>query len=383
MHDSIGTTVEPQPAAPPDSSFRLRRAIPLLLVLCSAVLIGWLLERTARQFRWAPDTLGRHAILAADFESHPAVLMRWPDDADSDITAALIDIVRALNDRTKVVVATSSAANEQAVQAELRAAELPMAATRFVITATQHQWPRELPFRTVKTSDGAYALLVTPSFRTLYSASDPLTSWLSREMLQLPHDLELSNMACNGQGLCISTTKLLHRFGTTGTADVKQTVADFLGGNELVLLEPLEDESTGNIHRFMAFVTPDTVVVGAIERGTDARNAEILDRNAETLAGLKTSSGPLRVERIPMPARSSDAFRTYTDVIIVNRAILIPRYDNVDPQLEQRAISVYRRLLPGWKVVSVNAEPFLAHGSSLRNAVLPVMDVDERVADSL
>lgn len=72
---------------------------------------------------------------------------------------------------------------------------------------------------------------------------------------------------------------------------------------------------TGHVDMFAKFTAEDTVLVGRYDPAVDPQNADILDWNAERLAGLTLADGrPLRVVRIPMPTGSGDVYRSSSTV---------------------------------------------------------------------
>jgi agmatine/peptidylarginine deiminase len=58
-----------------------------------------------------------------------------------------------------------------------------------------------------------------------------------------------------------------------------------------------------------------------------------------------------------MPPRTEEGnWRSYCNVLIINGIILMPSYAGVDPALETEARETYTRLMPSWKVVSINSD---------------------------
>jgi hypothetical protein len=132
-----------------------------------------------------------------------------------------------------------------------------------------------------------------------------------------------------------------------------------------VFLEPLVGEQTGHVDMFATFVSSDVVVVGEYSPDADPLNAEILDRNAQRLAAVRTSRGPLRVLRIPMPPHTLDVWRTYTNVLFANGTLVVPTYPGIDPQGEAEALAIYKHLLPGWTVVGVDCNRLIEWGGAV------------------
>ena len=100
-----------------------------------------------------------------------------------------------------------------------------------------------------------------------------------------------------------------------------------------------------------------------------------IDEAAQTLSQVKVDDVPVTVERIQMPPRRDGKWRTYTNVIYANGVLLVPQYPDYSPELDAKALEVYRKVLPDWKVVGVNASTLIEKRGSLHclSHMLPVM----------
>ena len=90
------------------------------------------------------------------------------------------------------------------------------------------------------------------------------------------------------------------------------------------------------------------------------------NRNAQRLEGLPTPHGPLRVIRIPMPPHKDGNWRTYTNVVFANGALLVPVYRGVDRAGREKALELFARLLPGWQVIGIDCTTLIQGGGALR-----------------
>ncbi len=50
---------------------------------------------------------------------------------------------------------------------------------------------------------------------------------------------------------------------------------------------------------------------------------------------------------------------------MANGVLLMPSSSDVDPQLENRAVAVYKSLLPNWKIKRINCDSLVRHGGQL------------------
>jgi agmatine/peptidylarginine deiminase len=182
-----------------------------------------------------------------------------------------------------------------------------------------------------------------------------------------PMTFEGGNLLSNGCGLCVTTTRVaLQNFADEDAHDaMRDAFEQYFGAEETIFLEPLVGEATGHVDMFAAFTDPGTIVVGSYDPEVDPVNAEILDRNAARLAGVPLRGGFLHVVRIPMPPNKDGLWRTYTNIIFANSAVLVPIYDGVDYHLQNEALEGYRRLLPGWTLVPVDVSELIRSGGAL------------------
>jgi len=185
-----------------------------------------------------------------------------------------------------------------------------------------------------------------------------LAEWLGLPALRTPLVIEGGNLLGNGCGLVLTTHTFVERNLENGLDRpfVSRELERLLGAAHVVFLEPLLGEPNGHIDMFAAFTAADVVVVGQFDPAVDPVNAAVLDRNAARLAQLRLADGrPMRVERIPMPPHTEECWPTYTNAIFANGVVIMPIYPATDPTGGFEAMDLYNRLLPGWRVVTVDA----------------------------
>ncbi len=112
--------------------------------------------------------------------------------------------------------------------------------------------------------------------------------------------------------------------------------------------------------------------MGSYDESIDPINADVLDRNAARLADIQVGKGKLTVIRIPMPTNEDGLWRSSTNVGFANAAVLVPIYPDVDRTSGKEALAVYRRLLPTYKVIGIDASTMARHQGGLRCVTLYV-----------
>ena len=154
------------------------------------------------------------------------------------------------------------------------------------------------------------------------------------------------------------------------------------GARQIVALEHLSGEGTGHIDMYACFTSPDTILVGEYDEFVDPDNAAALDRNAARLAEVPIGSGKLKVIRVPMPTNQDGVWRSFTNVIFANGTLLVPAYPDVDLSGGERALAIYCRLLPGWRVFGVDVSTMARHQGGLRCVTLYVPETGERESNT-
>jgi agmatine/peptidylarginine deiminase len=321
-------------------------------------------------------------LLAWPYQGAPSVAGEAAEAARQR-ERVLCNVVRAIWRSVGVVILVEDArAQEQAASSLLRA-DVPSGAVRFIEVpfALETEWIRDYSPMSVRANDGSYVLIDgsgLPDYSYLRAQRDAVSlslGWLlGLRTLRASTGIENGNLLSNGQGLCIATRGLLEQNAARGfdQDQVTRAVKRFYGASEVVFLEKLQGELTGHVDMFAAFTSPDTVVVGEYTASSDPVNARILNRNAKRLEAVKASFGPLKVFRIPMPSRpeGESYWPTYTSVVFANDTLLVPVYPGLDPASERVALTLYRRLLPGWKVVRIDAAPLARDDGGLHCATL-------------
>jgi agmatine/peptidylarginine deiminase len=173
----------------------------------------------------------------------------------------------------------------------------------------------------------------------------------------------------NGRGLCLLSTRVVNRNAHYLEMESDQAMGNFaaiLGFEQLLLLPPLQGESTGHVDMFCTLLAPDLAVVGRYDADDDPANAAHLEGIVERLEGFPTLHGPMKVERIPMPPKDDGVWRTYTNIVLANEVVLVPIYPDHSPELDQEALAIYRRLLPDRRVVGIDASGLIRMNGALR-----------------
>ena len=214
------------------------------------------------------------------------------------------------------------------------------------------------------------------SFDFLYEGTRPRDEKMPKEWADLtgeryhavPWTMQGGNLLFNGKGLALTTQRIFDdnhvRFknaipGTDPEVERRQMVINEFRKecnlSQIVVLEPLRSEATKHVDMFCAFVAEDHVLVSQLDRRGDPVNAALLDRNAARLEKVKLKDGrKLRVTRLPTPPREGKYWSTFTNVIFANDLVLLPAFSTDQNAYVERAVSVYKAVMPDHKVVVID-----------------------------
>lgn len=189
------------------------------------------------------------------------------------------------------------------------------------------------------------------------------------------------NLLTNGQGLCVTTTRVQGENPGRTQAEIADSIAECYGAEVVAILEPLDGETTGHVDMFATFTDERTVVVGSYEHVTDPHNAAILDRNAAMLASIRIAGQKLRVVRLPMPTRREGRWPTFTNVVYANGRLLVPIYESTTQSQLQNVTNIYAKLLPGWEIRHIRVDDLICSGGALHCVVsnLGTLTISNRI----
>ena len=279
------------------------------------------------------------------------------------------DIAKAINGKVPLFGIVSDESQANAGNDLIKRLGLPPESMRFIINKADSIWIRDYaPF--ILRYDEDNLLMVDAKYRTRdqFQArkKDDFMGVKFAKMFDLPVRsiplvLEGGNFISNGDGLLLTSAKTLqaNKEGKAAYSD-PQLVSmfnDYLGVDGVFAVAPLQGEPNGHIDMFMTMVAKNIAVIGEIPPSEDPTNSARLNETARFVSTIPTSAGPIQVKRIPMPPKSGEDWRSYTNVIFANGILLMPSFSDVDPSIEQRAVQVYQSVLPpGWIVKKINCD---------------------------
>lgn len=328
-----------------------------------------------------PDRVFPRLVPPADFDPPGAVLIGAAELSPVH-PETFVAVVAALHDETEVVAILSSEQDVEVARAQLRDAGLPHDAIHYLIAPLDSAWIRDYGplFAYGEASvplfvDAQYSNVDADQERT---HDDDLPALLGRlagiPTIHVPLRFEGGNCLSNGDGLLVTSTSVIRR--NLGRGYDVQTISRIfsrqLGYRQWTYVQPLEGEVTGHADMFITFATPNRVIVAACDPQVDAENAVRLDDAARLLAQSQTSRGPMEVYRIPLPILGDGEWRSYNNVIMAGKMVLVPLFSDVDPEVQAEAFATYRRLLPERRIVGIPCDSLVPARGLLHCIALPV-----------
>ena len=184
----------------------------------------------------------------------------------------------------------------------------------------------------------------------------------------IPLMMEGGNMLSNGDGLILTSGKTIAVNEQQGNFEPQQIMSmfnDYMGAHSVYSFAPLVDEPNGHIDMFVTLLDKNIAVVAQVSPAVDPESSRHLDETADMLASLNTTVGPMKVTRIPLPPKWGTDWRSYTNVIIANKLLLMPSFSDVDPALESKAESISFRPSSDWDVRRINCDKLVLHHGQL------------------
>ena len=316
--------------------------------------------------------------MPADFERQGAILL-GVNELLPHHPRVLTDLVAALVDHVPLVAVVTGEEQRRDLLATLCDWGLPAHKVRCVRSGATGLWVRDYGPAFLKRG-GRVCVLDAEYWYPGRADDDRFPSdfagLLGVESRPVPVVVEGGNILSNGAGLALCSTTVLVRNKQRYTqAQVLTELSRHYGFRNVACVRPLIGAPTGHADMFATFTSANTLLVGRYDPAEDPANAAQLDQVEKFVRGLDCGAGPLNVERIPMPPHRDGVWRTYTNALYANDVVAVPVYAGVDPQIEREALDLYRRLLPGRRIVTVECTSLARTGGALRCVSLNVPDL--------
>lgn len=291
-------------------------------------------------------------------------------------------LVKTISDRAPVIAIVGGPEQMLDGREALEDAGVERDRVHFLVHPLDSMWIRDFGPIFIRRSDGTGSIV-----DTYYSARDELgprplddqfplvlANALGLQCSYVPIALEGGNLVHNGNGLGVSSLKLLdrNRFRKFSGEEFTGLMNTYFSLKTLTLVPSIPGEQTGHADMFATFVDSKNVVIAQALPEETAEVRSHIERAAQLVGEQIVDGLPVQVHRIPLPPRKDGMWRSYTNVFYVNGLLLVPSYSDVDPALERAVMDTYRRLLPKWEVVPVLADDLIETGGFLHCLTLGI-----------
>ncbi len=313
--------------------------------------------------------------IPGEFEKQAGLVLSWKSE-EVAVIGTLLEIAQIASKTAPVVVLVNSAQERAHAETAFRAARIPQRQVHFVEAPVDTISAHSFGPMIVRHADGSVHFVDCDYDDGDRPQDDNIPPVLAQVMgakcVRSLLTIEGGNLLSNGSGLCITTSKTVADNVMKGYehAQITPLCKTMFQCQDVAVLEPLVGEPTGHVDMFATFISSNTVIVGSMDPMVDPVNAGVLDRNAKTLSAIWTPTGPLRVERIPMPAPAEGLWQSFTNVCFFNGTLMMPTYAGVDPALQRDAAETYRRLLPDWEIHGIDCTKLIRLGGAVHCVTL-------------
>ncbi len=300
----------------------------------------------------------------AEWEEVQAVVITW----DPDYTPILTEVVRHSRKECRVIIITNQ---PELLDTFLRTENIPPDNIEFIDAGFNSVWIRDYGPWSVYHKDVDSLMIVDWIYDDSTRTRDDTLSRLVAERLGLPIYEAIEppfdwvhaggNNLQDGMGSLFSSELVLETNPGKTMEEIESIARAFLGitPGRYFTLPILPYDSIHHLDMHMRFLDEETILVGQYPEGV--ADGPQIEENVALLQQLTTAFGnPYRIVRIPMPpdalGRYPDEngfYRTYTNGIFVNKAYLLPVYEE---QYDTTALRIHRELLPGYTIAGIDCD---------------------------
>ncbi len=325
-----------------------------------------------------PQYLDNHSSSTRGFTNPPANTVRcmaeWEEIqglcvAWTGFTEVVREIVRHAVTETQVYIFCDNATQ---VQNNLESNGIPTDNVTFVVEDFDSIWIRDYGPWSAYINDVDTLITVDWIYNRPRPNDDNSPQYISDlietpfyEMTEAPYDLIHTggNFMVDGLGTGFASELIIDENPDKSLAEINESLNAFLGIDRMILMPTLPYDVIHHIDMHMKLLDEETLLVGEYPEGSadgpqiEANLQYILD-NFDSAFGT-----PYDVVRIPMPPDfgndypdTNGDYRTYTNLVFVNNAILLPVYEE---QYDTTAIRILEEALPGYRIHGINSNQII------------------------
>lgn len=301
---------------------------------------------------------------SAEWEEIDALMITW-----TNYTSVLKEIVRHAQAEARVVIVC---ADSNAVKTYLSTNSVPLTNVEFLLAPYNSIWCRDYGQWNIYTHDVDSLALVDWIYNRPRPKDDTLPSSVARyedlpiyQTTAAPDDLVHTggNFMTDGFGTGFSSNLVLNENPGHTAAEVDSILSRFMGIDRYIKMSTLPFDGIHHIDMHMKLLDEETLLVGEYPQGV-ADGPQIEANLQYVLANFNSVYGtPYKVVRIPMPPDAAGRYpsnngdyRTYTNAVFVNKAILVPSYQE---RYDTTALRIWQEAMPGYDIRMINCNSII------------------------
>ena len=327
----------------------------------------------------------------AEWEETGTLVVSW-----FSYPTILTEIVKAAHKECRVLVFVKTLNNVSSVKNTLHTAGVDTSKIDVVHKTFNTVWVRDYGPTSVYMNEVDSMLLIDWIYNRNRPADDTLAVQIAQRLhtplfttRTAPYDLVNTggNFMSDGMGMAFASKLILRNnnqiadgeinnsddtFGTSDHTDesINQIMSEYMGVDRFVKMKELPFDGIHHIDMHMKLLDEETLLVGKYPPNTS--DGPQIEANIQyVLDSFKTSFGrDFRVLRVPMPSFNnsyppyggSALYPTYANALLVNKTILVPRYDH---PLDIAAQDTFKKYMPGYEIVSINCNDMIGAGGAI------------------
>ncbi len=311
---------------------------------------------------------------AAQWEEDQALLITW-----TAFPVIHRQIVAAAQLECNVII---HCADSNAVKTDLTTNGIPLTNLKFIEVPFNSIWIRDYAANTCYLNDVDSLILVDWIYNRPRPDDDDIplaySSYLGIPLYQTllaPNNLMNTggNWMVDGMGTAFASKLILDENDGAGTYSlpypnhtepvINTIMDDFHGINRYIKMDVLPYDGIHHIDMHMKLLDEKTILVGEFPAGI-SDGPQIEANIAYILSNYSDPWGnPYKIVRIPMPPSTSGGYagapfggayyRTYSNLVIVNKTVIMPAYRQ---EYDTTAVRIIKQSMPGYKVVTIDAD---------------------------
>jgi len=331
--------------------------------------------------------------LRPEWEQQSAVLIAWPHEGTDwrDILQVAeecyVQLCTAITRFQDVLICVKDPAHKTHVTQMLTAAGIDAARIKFAIVSYNDTWTRDYGPISINTESGPRMLdFQFNGWGGRFDAAldNQVTTQLQRQgwfgdnpIERVPLVLEGGAIDTNGAEVLLTTTSCVLNPNRNGPVDkglVEPWLRQYLGLPKVCWLEHgmlVGDDTDGHVDQLARFCNADTIVFCA-DYGDDEQAHSLRRMESELRHFNQANGGIYQLVPLPVPQpidnQQGDRLpASYVNFLIVNDAVLVPRYDDPADDIACKNLS---GCFPDRDLVTVPARALIEQGGSLHCATM-------------